>query len=95
MVMLLFAHPVAILPGFAVLFPPLASCHLSLRIRDCVLLFIYFIFSCTGSSMLQHSLSSCGERGLILLECMGFSLLWLLLLWSTGSRHAGFNSCRA
>ena len=27
------------------------------------------------------------------LQCAGFSLRWLLLLWSTGSRHAGFNSC--
>ena len=26
------------------------------------------------------------------LRCMGFSLRWLLL-WSTGSRHAGFSSC--
>ena len=25
--------------------------------------------------------------------CEGFSLQWLLLLWSTGSRHAGFSSC--
>ena len=28
-----------------------------------------------------------------LLWCAGFSLRWLLLLWSTGSRHAGFSSC--
>ena len=27
------------------------------------------------------------------LQCMGFSLQWLLLLWSTGSRHTGFSSC--
>ena len=27
------------------------------------------------------------------LWCAGFSLQWLLLLWSTGSRHAGFRSC--
>ena len=32
------------------------------------------------------------------LRCTGFSLRWLLLLWSTGSkhmgsRHAGFSSC--
>ena len=26
------------------------------------------------------------------LQCMGFSLRWLLL-WSTGSRHTGFSSC--
>ena len=25
--------------------------------------------------------------------CAGFSLRWLLLLWSTGSRRAGFSSC--
>ena len=27
------------------------------------------------------------------LQCTGFSLRWLLLLRSTGSRHAGFSSC--
>ena len=27
------------------------------------------------------------------LRCAGFSLQWLLLLWSTDSRHAGFSSC--
>ena len=27
------------------------------------------------------------------LRCVGFSLRWLLLLRSTGSRHAGFSSC--
>ena len=27
------------------------------------------------------------------LWCAGFSLRWLLLLWSTGSRHAGLSSC--
>ena len=27
------------------------------------------------------------------LQCAGFSLWWLLLLQSTGSRHAGFSSC--
>ena len=27
------------------------------------------------------------------LQCAGFSLWWLLLLWSTGSRHEGFSSC--
>ena len=33
-------------------------------------------------------------RGLSLVEAStGFSLQWLLLLQSTGSRHAGFSSC--
>ena len=27
------------------------------------------------------------------LQCVGFSLQCLLLLWSTGSRRAGFGSC--
>ena len=27
------------------------------------------------------------------MQCTGFSLRWLLLLWSTGSRHTGFSSC--
>ena len=27
------------------------------------------------------------------LRCVGFSLQWLLLLWSTGSRHVDFSSC--
>ena len=27
------------------------------------------------------------------LQCMGLALQWLLLLWSTGSRHAGFSNC--
>ena len=27
------------------------------------------------------------------LRCAGFSLWWLLLLWSTGSRRVGFSSC--
>ena len=32
-------------------------------------------------------------RGYSLLWCAGFSLSWLLLLQSTGSRSAGFSSC--
>ena len=33
------------------------------------------------------------SRGYSLLHCEGFSLRWLLLLRSTGSRCAGFSSC--
>ena len=33
------------------------------------------------------------SEGYSSLQCMGFSLQWLLLLWSMGSRHAGFSSC--
>ena len=33
------------------------------------------------------------SRGYSSLRCGGFSLWWLLLLWSTGSRHVGFSCC--
>ena len=42
-----------------------------------IYLLYIFIFGCIGSSLLRA----------------GFSLRWLLLLRSTGSRHAGFSSC--
>ena len=34
-----------------------------------------------------------GSKGYSSLQCAGFSLRWLLLLWRTGSRRAGFSSC--
>ena len=33
------------------------------------------------------------SRGYSSLWCAGFSLWWLLLLWSMGSRRVGFSSC--
>ena len=33
------------------------------------------------------------SSGYCSLWCAGFLLQWLLLLWSTGSRHVGFSSC--
>ena len=33
------------------------------------------------------------SRGYSSLQCAGFSLRWLLLLQSMGSRHTGFSSC--
>ena len=51
-------------------------------------LFNLFIFGCVGSS-LPRALH-CGYSSL---QCAGFLLWWLLLLWSTGSRSAGFSSC--
>ena len=46
-----------------------------------------------GLRCCAQAFSSCGGRGYSLLQCVGFSLLWLLSLQSTGSRHAGFSSC--
>ena len=55
-------------------------------------LFIYFWLS--WIFVAAHGLSLVvASRGYSSLLCVGFSLQWLLLLWSTGSRHAGFSSC--
>ena len=57
--------------------------------------FIYlFIFGCVGSSLLCEGFSLvAASGGYSLLQCMGFSLQWLLLLQSTGPRRMGFSSC--
>ena len=57
--------------------------------------FIYlFIFGCFGSSLLCEGFSLVAARwGYSSLQCMGFSLRWLLLLQSTGPRRMGFSSC--
>ena len=53
-----------------------------------------FIFGCVGSSLLQAGSSLVAESGgYSLLQCLDFSLRWLLLLQSTGSRHALFSRC--
>ena len=55
-------------------------------------LFIYFWLQWV--SVAAHGLSLVvASRGYSLLRCTGFSLQWLLLLQSMGSRRAGFSSC--
>ena len=56
------------------------------------ILFILFL-AALGLRCCARAFSSCGEQGYSSLWCTGFSLQWLLLLRSTGSRHAGFGSC--
>ena len=63
-------------------------------------LFILFIFGCIGSSLMRWLSLVAASRGYSLLLCAGFSLRWLLLLQSTGSRCAnlvavasGLSSC--
>ena len=51
-------------------------------------LFIYFWLCWVSVSVHRLSLVV-ASRGYSSLRCAGFSLSWLLLLWSTGSRHAG------
>ena len=53
-----------------------------------VLFWLHWVFvAARGLSLVVAS------GGYSLLWCAGFSLRWLLLLQSTGSRHAGFSSC--
>ena len=53
-----------------------------------------FIFGCPGSSLPRAGFSLVAASwGYSSLQCVGFSLRWLLLLRSTGSRRAGFSSC--
>ena len=54
---------------------------------------IIYLLAALGLCCCAQAFSSCSEWGYSLLRCMGFSLQWLLLLWSMGSRHAGFSSC--
>ena len=57
-------------------------------------LFIYYLFlAVLGLHCCTPAFSSCGEQGLLFVAACSFSLLWLLLLQSTGSRRAGFSSC--
>ena len=54
--------------------------------------FIYFWLHQVFVAVHGFSLVA-ASRGYSSLWCAGFSLWWLLLLWSTGSRHAGLSSC--
>ena len=70
----------------------LISVWLSFKITFFISIFIYFWLHWVFVAV--HGLSLvAASRGYSLLQCAGFSLWWLLLLPSTGSRHAGFSSC--
>ena len=70
------------------------SCAVALLFFFFLILFIYlFIFGCVGSSLLRLGFSLvAASGGYSLLWCTGFSLRWLLLLQTMGSRRAGFSS---
>ena len=60
--------------------------HITIHIYTCIFLKFYlFILAALDLRCCPRAFYSCGSRG--------FSLQWLLLLWSTGSRHVGFSSC--
>ena len=68
---------------------------------QCVFLFFFFLFNlfilflaALGLCCCAWAFSSFGEQGLHFVAVpTGFSLRWLLLLWSMGSRRTGFSSC--
>ena len=53
---------------------------------------IELFFGCAGSVAFEQAFSVSASKGYSSLQCVGFSLWWLLL-WSTDSRHMGFSSC--
>ena len=58
------------------------------------IIFVKKIFIGCAGPLLLHRLSLVVvSRGYSLLQCLGFSLRWSLLLWSTGSRSKGFSRC--
>ena len=57
-----------------------------------IYLFILFL-AALGLRCCTWAFSSAASRGYSSLRCVGFSLQWLLLLQSTGSRHSGFRIC--
>ena len=55
---------------------------------------ITWFIGCVGSSLLRAGFSLLvASGGYASLQCVGFSLRWLLLLQSTDSTHTGFSSC--
>ena len=72
---------------------------MSLRIGTCLFsfyktLFIYFYFRLCCVFVVACGLSlAAASGGYSSFWCAGFSLQWLLLLRSMGSRHTGFSSC--
>ena len=57
-----------------------------------IYLFIYFWLCWVFVAVRGLSLVA-ASGGYSSLRCTGFSLRWLLLLWSTGCRRGGFSSC--
>ena len=55
---------------------------------------LFFLFWLCWVFVAVHGIPLVAVRGgHSSLQCAGFSMSWLLLLWSTGSRRAGFSSC--
>ena len=58
------------------------------------LIYLFIYLGCGWVFVAEHGLSLVAvSGGYSPLRCAGFSLWWLLLLRSMGSRHASFSSC--
>ena len=73
--------------------PHLLNQNLHFFFLKSILSLFFFFFGCVGSSLLHWLSLVAANRGYSSLWCAGFSLWWLLLLRSTGSKCVGFNSC--
>ena len=71
------------------------SVNIFSQLVDCLFkkLFIYLFMAVLGLVAARRLSLVAVSRGYSSLWCVGFSLQWLLLLWSTGSRYADFSSC--
>ena len=56
-------------------------------------LFLSFFLVALGLRCWMQAFSSCRRWGLLFTSLHGFLIPWLLLLQSTGSRHAAFSGC--
>ena len=61
--------------------------------KNLFILFIYYFWLHWVFVAARRLSLAAASGGYSLLQCAGFSLQWLLLLQSTGSRHMGFSSC--
>ena len=68
------------------------TCFFPIAFYKFINLFIYFWLCWVFVAACGLSLVA-ARGGYSSLRCMGFSLLWLPLLRSTGSRDGGFSSC--
>ena len=89
-ILCIYPHPTHILVTASLL-----SVYVYLSIIDIPFKFYLFVFMAPlGLCCCMRAFSRCGEWGYSSLWCTGFSLGWLLPLWSTGSGPCRLSSCR-
>ena len=75
-------------------FSEIAMFHIKNQLCFSTPIFFVFFFWLRWVFVAAHGLSVIATNGgYSSMRCTGFSLRWLLLLWITGTRCAGFSSC--